>query len=58
MSGNAGQDDQVLVGLEAGGHRPEHVLGVEEIDVLVDHDDMLELGVDTEGEGRRPGGRL
>ena len=40
----AGDGDEVDVGLEARGHGPHHVAHIEDIDILVNKDDVLELG--------------
>ena len=45
-----GDGDEVHVGLEARGHGPHHVAHIEDIDILVNKDDVLELGERREGE--------
>ena len=45
-----GDGDEVHVGLEARGHGPHHVAHIEDIDILVNKDDVLELGECREGE--------
>ena len=46
----AGDGDEVDVGLETRGHGPHHVAHIEDIDILVNKDDVLELGECREGE--------
>jgi hypothetical protein len=41
-------DDHVLVGLEPGGDRPLHLGGIVDVDVFVDHDDVLDVVVARE----------
>ena len=50
MAVAAGDGDEVDVGLETRGHGPHNVAHVEDVDVLVDKDDVLELGERREGE--------
>ena len=53
MSADAGDKDGVDIALVAGGHRPQHVLGVENIHVFVHQDNMFELRKRRQGGERR-----
>lgn len=56
MARDTRQEYSVHVAGEPRLHRPEHVVGVEQIDILVDQDDVLELAVDAErDDGGLPG---
>ena len=50
MAVATGDGDEVHVGLEARGHGPHHVAHIEDVDILVNKDDVLELGECREGE--------
>ena len=50
MAVATGDGDEVHVGLEARGHGPHHVAHIEDIDILVNKDDVLELGERREGK--------
>ena len=41
MASDAWQDDRVHVRLVTGRHRPEHVIGVEYIDIVIHEDDCF-----------------
>ena len=47
-----GMIDDVLVALHAGGDRPFHVGRIVDVDVVVDHDDMLQVHHRERGEQR------
>ena len=52
MAAHARNRDDILVALEAGVNRPQHVIRIEDINILVDQNDMLQLAKCAEGDKR------